>query len=162
MNADLFCFFKSTLCTCQVNLTLKGKIYPILVVSILLYGCEAWALTAETCRMLVFFHGRCVRCMHHITLEHTQKHRILTASLEGKLGISGIPGIIDDLCLRWAGHVAQMDDARLPWLFLTSWVHAKCRCGRPYKSTIHRIQDTIRLTGAHLNNWVELAQDLGS
>ena len=60
------------------------------------------------------------------------------------------PDIIDDLCLRWAGHVARMDEARLPRHFLTSWVHAKRRCGHPYKSTIHRIQDTIRLTGAHL------------
>ena len=55
-----------------------------------------------------------------------------------------------------------MDEARLPRRFLTSWVHAKRRTGRPYKSTIHRIQDTIRLTGAHLKNWVELAQDRGS
>ena len=100
--------------------------------------------------------------MHRITLEHTQKHQISTASLEEKLGISGIAGIIDDLCLRWAGHVARMDEARLPRRFLTSWVHAKRRTGRPYKSTIHRIQDTIRLTGAHLKNWVELAQDRGS
>ena len=143
-------------------LLLKARYHRILVVSFLLYGCEAWTLTAETRQMLASFYGRCVRQIHRITLEHTQKHRISPASLEGKLGISGIAGIIDDLCLRWAGHVAQMDDARLPWLFLTSWVHAKCRCGRPYKSTIHRIQDTIRLTGAHLNNWVELAQDLGS
>jgi len=158
----MFGSLKSTLCARQVKLTLKGKIYRTLVVSILLYGCEAWALTAETRRMLVSFHGRCVRRMHRITLEHTQKHQISTASLEEKLGISGIAGIIDDLCLRWAGHVARMDEARLPRRFLTSWVHAKRRTGRPYKSTIHRIQDTIRLTGAHLKNWVELAQDRGS
>ena len=90
----MFGSLKSTLCAHQVNL--KAKVYRTLVVSILLYGCEAWALTAH----------RCVRRMYRITLEHTQKHRISTASLEGKLGISGIAGMIDDLCLRWAGHVA--------------------------------------------------------
>ena len=88
----MFGSLKSTLCARQVKLTLKGKIYRTLVVSILLYGCEAWALTAETRRMLVSFHGQCVRRMHRITLEHTQKHQISTASLEEKLGISGIAG----------------------------------------------------------------------
>ena len=82
----------------------------------------------------------------------TQKHWIPTASLEEKLGISRIAGIIDGLCLCWARHVAQMDEAQLPRRFLTSWVHAKRRTSRPYKSTIHHIEDTIRLTGAHLNN----------
>ena len=75
--------------------------------------------------------------------------RISTASLEDKIGISSISRIIDDLCLRWAGHVARMDEARLPRGFLTSWVHANRRIDRPYKSTIHRIEDTIRLTGTH-------------
>ena len=56
----MFGSLKSTLCAHQVNLTLKGKIYQTLVVNTLLYGCEAWALTAETRRMLASFHGRCV------------------------------------------------------------------------------------------------------
>ena len=67
----MFGSLKSTLCARQVKLTLKGKIYRTLVVSILLYGCESWALTAETRRMLVSFHRRCVRRMHRITLKHT-------------------------------------------------------------------------------------------
>ena len=155
----MFGSLKSTLCARQVKLTLKGKIYRTLVVSILLYGCESWALTAEARRMLVSFHRRCVRRMHRITLEHTQKHRISTASLEGKLGIASISSIIDDLCLRWAGHVARMGEDRLPRRFLTSWVRSQRRTGRPHKSTMHRIQDTIRLTGVHLRDWVAAAQD---
>ena len=95
----------------------------------------------------------------------TRSHPITAAAPgcpEEKLSTPGIPGIIDDLCLLWAGHVARMDEARLPWRFLTSSVHAKRLIGRPYKSTIHRIQGTIWLTYTHLNNWVELAQDRGS
>ena len=97
--------------------------------------------------------------MNRVTLKHSEQHRISTASLEKKLGICDIASIIDDLCLRWAGHVARMDESRLPRRFLTSWVANKRRNGRPYKSTIHRIQDTIWLTGVHLDGWVEYAQD---
>ena len=97
--------------------------------------------------------------MHRITLEHTQKHRISAASLESKLRIASISTIIDDLCLRWAGHVARMSEARLPRRFLTCWVRSQRRNGRPHKSTMHRIQDTIRLTGVHLKDWVATAQD---
>ena len=43
----------------------------------------------------------------------------------------------------------------------SSWVHAKRCTGRPYKSTIHRIEGTVRLTGAHVKNWAELAQEQG-
>ena len=155
----MFGSLKSTLCARHVQLKLKGKIYRSLVVSILLYGCEAWALTAELRWQLIAFHRRCVRRMNHVTLKHSEKHRISTASLEKKLGICDIASIIDDLCLRWAGHVARMDESRLPRRFLTSWVANKRRNGRPYKSTIHRIQDTIRLTGVHLDGWVVYAQD---
>ena len=97
--------------------------------------------------------------MNRITLKHSEQHRISTASLEKKLGIHDIAGIIDDLCLRWAGHVARMSDSRLPRRFLTSWVPNNRRNGRPYKSTMHQIQDVIRLTGVNLGNWVEYAQD---
>ena len=148
---------KGTFCARQVNLTLTGMIYRTLAVGTLLYGDEAWALAAETRRMLASFHGRCMGQMHRITLEHTPKHRISPPSLEKKLGISGIVGIIDDLYLRWVRHAAWMNGARLPWCLLTGWVHEKRRIGRPYKSTIHRTQGTARLTGAHPNNWGWLA-----
>ena len=136
----MFSCLKSTLCACKVNLTLKSKIYRTLVVSILLYRPGAWVLMAETCRVLASFRGRCVRRTQRITLQHTQKHRISAATLEGKLGISKITGTINDPCLHWAGHVAWVDKARLPWRFLTSWVLAKRRCGRPHNSTLHCTQ----------------------
>ena len=63
--------------------------------------------------------------MHRGTLAYTQKHRISAASLEEKLGVSGIAGMIDDRCVQWAGHVTQVDEARFPQRSLTSWVHAK-------------------------------------
>ena len=97
--------------------------------------------------------------MNRITLEQTEQFRITTASLEKKLGIRGIQAILDDRCLRWAGHVARMPEQRAPRRLLTSWVRAKRPTGRPQMSIAHCIRDTIKRAGLNLNTWVEVAED---
>ena len=97
--------------------------------------------------------------MHRITLHHTQEHRIRATALEEKLGIRGIQATMDDLRMRWAGHIARMPENRLPRRFLTSWVRAKRRAGRPYMSTAQCISDTIRRAGVSTQTWVEYASD---
>ena len=61
--------------------------------------------------------------------------------------------------MRWAGHVARMPESRLLRRFLTSWVRAKRRIGRPYLSTAHCIKDTIRRAGVDTDNWVAVASN---
>jgi hypothetical protein len=43
----------------------KSKLYSTLVLSLLLYGCENWALTAPLRQRLNTFHNCCVRAMAH-------------------------------------------------------------------------------------------------
>ena len=86
-------------------------------------------------------------------------HHIRTATLEGKLGIRSIQATIDNLRMRWAGHVARMPETRLPRRFLTSWVRAKRRPGRPNFSTVQCISDTIQRAGIDISKWVEYAGD---
>ena len=66
---------------------------------------------------------------------------------------------IDSLRLGCAGHVARMDDPRLPRRFLISWVRAKRPTGRPRLSTAHCINDTIHRADLNTENWVHLAND---
>ena len=97
--------------------------------------------------------------MHRLTLHETEEYRITTASLEKKLGIRTISAVIDDRRMRWAGHVARMDENRLPRKFLTSWVRAKRRTGRPYLSTAHSIKDVIQRAGVDTEDWIVAASD---
>ena len=97
--------------------------------------------------------------MHRITLQHTQQYHIRTDGLEEKLGIRSIQSTMDDLRMRWAGHVARMPENRLPRRFLTSWVRAKRRTGRPNMSTLQCISDTIRRAGISVQKWVDYADD---
>ena len=66
---------------------------------------------------------------------------------------------MDDLRMRWAGHVARMPETRLPRRFLTSWVRAKRRPGRPYFSTAQCLSDTIQRAGIGIQKWVDYASD---
>ena len=107
----MFGSLRSTLCARKVSLPRKGRSLSVPVHSIRLYGSEAWALTRELFGLLLSFHNKCVRKMNRITLEQTEQFGITTASLEKKLGIRGIQAILDDRCLRWAGHVARMQSS---------------------------------------------------
>ena len=67
---------KNVLTSLSVVLRVKGRIYNALVLSILLYGSEAWCLREDLFNRLSSFHNRCVRSMCRITMAHKMKHRI--------------------------------------------------------------------------------------
>ena len=117
------------------------------------------ALTAALLRKIVSFHSKCVRWMCRITLEHTKEHRIRTTTLEKRLGIRDIQATIDDLRMRWLGHVARMPLMRLPRRFLTSWVKQPRQQGGQRMSTAQCIKDTIRRAGLDPEDWIGHAQD---
>ena len=61
--------------------------------------------------------------------------------------------------LRWAGHVARMEEGRTAFKILTGKPTGKRPLGRPR----HRWEDNIRSDleeiGINAGNWVDLAQD---
>ena len=63
--------------------------------------------------------------------------------------------------LRWAGHVARMEESRTPFKMLTGKPTGKRPLGRPRR----RWEDNIRMNfeeiGINAGNWVESAQDKG-
>ena len=106
----------------QIRSCHKSAAYEGLILSILLFGCETWAVTADLMRRLQSFHNRCVRTMCGITMWHTITHHIKQVSLESRLGLHPLGFYLARRKLAWAGHVARMDfNTRLPRKFLTSW-----------------------------------------
>ena len=117
---------KNVLSSLSVDLRVKGRIYNALVLSILLYGSEAWCLREDLFNRLRSFHNRCVRSMCRITMAHTMKHRITSKSLFERLGVGSFDSYYNRRLLRWAGHVARMPMDRMPRKLLTGWVeHAR-------------------------------------
>ena len=105
------------------------------------------------------FHNQCVCRMHCIVLEQTEKNRITTVSLEGKLGIQAIQATLDDRCLRLAGHIARMPEDRAPKCPLVGWVQAKRPIGRPRMTAAYCIRGTIKGARANPEKWGAIAHD---
>lgn len=116
----------------DIDLKVKGQIYSSLVLSVLLYGSETWALREDLAQRLRSFHHRCARTMCRVTMAHTIRCKIKTSSLLERLGIQTVENYYHRRLLRWAGHVARMDENRMPRKLITGWVaHPRPR-GCPY------------------------------
>ena len=102
---------KNALTSLPVDLHVKGRIYNALVLSIILYGSEAWCLREDLFNRLRSFNNRCVRAMRRIIMAHTIKHRIISKSLFERLGVGSFDSYYNRRLLRWAGHVARMPHA---------------------------------------------------
>ena len=99
----------------QIPLTHKKIAYEGLILSILLYGSECWALSASTRSRLNSFHNRCVRQMCRLTPWHQWKLRISQHVMEQRLDVKCLDYYLARRRLAWAGNLARMDfEKRLP------------------------------------------------
>ena len=89
----------------DLNRTSKLMVYQAVVISTLLYGCEAWALFQKDLQKLEQLHQRKLRSILNIKWDD------YAVSVES---------MIVKHRLRWSGHVARMSDARLPRQLLCS------------------------------------------
>ena len=111
--------------TRRVALDSKKIAYESLLLSLLLYGSECWAVSAENMRLLQRFHRKCTRIMCRVTRHHARKHRISTEELEAikaKLGIHDIRHYVHSRALRYLVHDFRMDADRTPSLLQRCWV----------------------------------------
>ena len=101
---------------------LKGKIYAGGVLSVLLYGCESWCLSAKSLNKLTLWHNKRLREMCRVTMCQTFVHRISSRSLQQRTGVFDLLHYVASRTLLWAGHVARMPKNRLPKRLMLSWV----------------------------------------
>ena len=149
------CIFSST----KLTFIAKRAAYTVLVLSILLYGCESWCLTEKLYNKLRTFHRRCVRSMCRVTRKHTRAHNISTIELLRRTGLEPIDIVVTRRQLRWAGHVSRMDYNRLPRRMLTSWVQHKRPRGAPQFTYGRGLVKALRLAGIDTVAWWNIAQD---
>jgi hypothetical protein len=97
--------FLTKLC---VDLRVKSRIYNALVLSILLYGDEAWCLREDLVNRLRSFHNCRIHSMCRITMAYKIKDRITSKSLFERLGFGSFDSYYNRRLLHWAGHVVRM------------------------------------------------------
>jgi hypothetical protein len=123
----------------DVTSSTKRKVYEALVLSILLYGCECWHLTASQRQRLTSFHRSCVRRMCRVTVFQ----RIRSKELLARLELRSMDSYLLGRRLRWLGHMVRMDESRLPRQLLFSWLNNMRPVGRPQKTYGHAIRDDL-------------------
>lgn len=112
----------------RMSVAVKMRCYTGYVLPILLFGCEAWALTVKQAERLERVHSSCLRQILGVRLcdRHTLEH------IRQQCGTVSLAAYLQAARLRWLGHVVRMDEGRMPHVVLFSGLYgAKRPTGRP-------------------------------
>jgi len=110
----IYCSTVNYLCSRLLSKNIKIKIYKIIILPVVLYGCETWSLTLREGRGLrVFENGVLRRIFGPKRDEATGEWRKLYNDELYDLYCSpNIVRVIKSRRMRWAVHVARMGERR--------------------------------------------------
>lgn len=100
----------------RVSLKIKTKILQMCVFPTLIYGCQTWALKKELLSKL----KATQTTMYRSILGIKKKDKVRNSKLHERIKLHPIEKTIKKLKLKWAGHVARMEEGR--WAVqMTKW-----------------------------------------
>ena len=112
---------------------LKTKIYRTIIFPVVLYGCEAWSLTAREERKLRVFENMVLRRIFGPRRDEVTEEwrRLHNEELNGLYSSPNIVRVIKSRRMRWAEHVARMGEERGAYRVLVGKLEGKRPLGRP-------------------------------
>ena len=121
---------------------IKIKIYKTIILPVVLYGCETWSLTLrEECRLRVFENRILRRIFGPKRDENGEWRRLHNKELHSLYLASNIVRAIKTRRLRWAVHIARMEEGRSAFRILTG----KPTGNRPFGRPRRRWEDYVRM-----------------
>ena len=142
-----------------ISIPAKRAAYVAIVMSILLYGSEMWAISAADRRKLHSFHNRCARTICGISMWHVQHQRIKTQVTLEEANLRDIDTYMARRRLRWLGHVRRMDWGRVPRKLLSSWCSQVRPIGRPCLRWAESIEADLISARLPISKWHIKAED---
>ena len=138
---------------------LKLKTYKTIILPVVLYGCETWSLTLREEHRLRVFENKILRKIFgakkdEITEEWRKLHN---AELHALYSSPNKIRSIKSRRLRWAGHVARMEQSRNA--YRVGKPEGKRRLGRPRHRWEDNIKMDLREVGCDPGEWIDLAED---
>jgi len=91
---------------------LKIKIYRIIILPVVLYGCEAWSLALREEKKLRVFENMVLRRIFGTRRDEVTEEwrRLHNEELSDLYSSPKIVRVIKSRRMRWAGHVARMGE----------------------------------------------------
>jgi len=139
----------------------KVKIHRTIILPVVLYGCETWSLTLREERKLRVFGNMVLRRTFgprrdEVTGEWRRLHN------EELNDLNPSPNIVrmkKSSRMRWAGHVARMDEERGVYRVLVGKPEGKRPLGRPRRRWVINNRIDLQEVGCGYMDWIGLAQD---
>jgi hypothetical protein len=123
---------QNLLSSCLISKNLKIKIYKIVILPVVLYGCETWSLTLREEHKLRVFENRVLRKIFGPKREEDGSWRKLHNDEFNSLYSSpNTVRVIKSRRMRWARHVARMGEGRSVYRVLVGRPEGKRPLGRP-------------------------------
>jgi hypothetical protein len=140
---------------------IKTKIYRNIILSVVLYGCEAWSLTAREERKLRLFENMLLRRIFGPRRNEVKGEwrRMHNEELNGLHSSPNIVRVIKSRRMRWAGHVARMGEERGAYRVLVGKPEGKTPLGRPRRRWVDNMRMELQEVGCGYGDWIGLAQD---
>ena len=128
---------------------------------VVLYGCGTWSLTLREEHRLRVFENRVLRRIFGpkgdgVTGEWRKLHN---EELNDLYSSSSIGRVIKSRRMRWAGHVARMEEGRGVHKVLVGKPEGKRPLGRPRCRWEDNIKLDLEELGRGCGDWMELAED---
>ncbi|KAJ4434516.1 hypothetical protein ANN_23078 [Periplaneta americana] len=128
---------------------------------IVLYGCESSTLTLREERRLRVFENKVLRKIFGAKIDEItgERRKLHNAELHALYSSPDIIRNIKSRRLRWAGHVARMDESRNAYRVLVGRPEGKRPLWRPRRRWEDNIKIYFREVGYDDRDWINLAQD---
>ena len=110
---------------CNGSLSRKTKrmVYHATVLCVLLYGAETWATKRVSTQKVGVFNNRCLRHIMNISRAEQRAGYISSVQMRRNFGMDkALEDVVIARRLRWLGHVARMQEDRIPKRPLFGWL----------------------------------------
>ena len=162
------CYYsvQNLLSSSLLSKTLKIKIYRTIILPVVLYGCETWSLTLTDERRLRMFENGVLRRVFGPKRDEVTgngENYIMSLGLfthnEELNDLYSLPiivRVVKSRRMRWAGHVARMEEGRGAHRVLVGKPEGKRPLGRPRRRWEDNIKMDLQEVGGG-GDWMELA-----
>ena len=153
-------FVAESLSSSLLSKTLNIKIYRTIILPVVLYGCKTWSLTLREERRLWVFEKRVLRRLFGLKRDEVTGEwgKLHNEELRYLYSLPNIMRVVKSRTMRWARHVARMEEGRGVHSVLMGKPEGKRPLGRPRRQWENNIMMDLQEVGGD-GDWMELAQD---